>query len=69
MYELYLISNGTILLYTMVLPPIELVGHVRDTCTIRYTRHITFVTKSFILDIARVLDPPLHEPYGLGLYL
>ena len=53
----------------MVLPPIELVGHVRDTCTIRYTRHITFVTKSFILDIARVLDPPLHEPYGLGLYL
>ena len=51
MYELYFISNGTILLYAMVLPPIELVEHVRDTCTKRYTRHITFVTKSFILDI------------------
>ena len=51
MYELYFISNGTILLYTMVLPPIELVEHVRGTCTKRYTRLITFVTKSFILDI------------------
>ena len=24
--------------------------------------HLTIVAKSFILNIARVLDPPLHEP-------
>ena len=48
----------------MLLPPIELAECVQYTCTIRYTRHLTFVTNSSILDIARVLDPPLYEPYG-----
>ena len=31
MHELYFISNGTILLYTLVIPPIDLVEHVRYT--------------------------------------
>ena len=26
--------------------------------------HLTIVTKSSMLDIVRVLDPPLREPYG-----
>ena len=28
------------------------------------TGHLPILTKSFILDISRDLDPPLHEPYG-----
>ena len=72
MHELYFVPNGTILLYTMGIPPLELNEHVRYTNVgfrqhLRlgpFGRNLTIVTKGSILDISRVLDPNLHEPHG-----
>ena len=73
-YVLYLHPNGTILIYTMLLLFIELIKHVRytDVKSMQHLRwsslrlipgHLTPVTKSSILDIAKVLDQLLHESY------
>ena len=56
--------------YYYILPPIELVNVLYTYATSKMKlfveklifEHLTIVAKSFILNIARVLDPPLHEP-------